>query len=475
MVGKFVGGWPADTMPMPTLLMRVTNGPGLIMTNGASLYGIAILYDQGSPTSTNAPAISLASDGLTISSVRIQNAYDAINTPATAQPGRARFSDIYIVSPVHVGIQITKCYDFVQFSQIEVRCSNAMSTGAAFVFGRVDEGGYTGLLASNCLTGFEFDEDTSTNPAGGSFTGGFAGCSVQGCVNAVTINGAHKVKISGGDFSTSSNGVIVNGAAEVQLVGGQWQTGSGPAVQVQGGSNIIVESSMFSRPAAVAAPLVTASNCTAFTLTHCQFLPGSTGLQLSGSIGQTIVLGDSFEDGTVSNSITSGQFIIKSNLFTASPPSGLAAIAGAGQVILSWNASVQATNYNVQRSLTSGGPYTTIASPSATNYTDTAVTNGVTYYYVVSALRPSGQSANSSQASATPQAPAMNVVYTGDNQLNLSWPGWAYNLILYMTTNLDRPAAWHPVTNAAQSNNGYFNLNVPTTNNTQQFFQLGPP
>jgi len=85
-------------------------------------------------------------------------------------------------------------------------------------------------------------------------------------------------------------------------------------------------------------------------------------------------------------------------------PTGLQATAGNAQVVLSWNASAGATSYDVLRSTTSGGPYATVATPTGTNYTDTGLTNGTTYYYVVSASNAAGTSANSSQVSATPQA-----------------------------------------------------------------------
>ena len=41
------------------------------------------------------------------------------------------------------------------------------------------------------------------------------------------------------------------------------------------------------------------------------------------------------------------------------PPTGLTPTAGNAQVALTWNASSGATSYNVKRSTTSGGPYTT--------------------------------------------------------------------------------------------------------------------
>jgi cellulose 1,4-beta-cellobiosidase len=79
------------------------------------------------------------------------------------------------------------------------------------------------------------------------------------------------------------------------------------------------------------------------------------------------------------------------------------ATAGNKQVGLSWSASSGATSYNVKRSTTNGGPYTTIASPRTTSYTNTGLKNGTTYYYVVSAVNTAGESANSSQVSTTPQ------------------------------------------------------------------------
>lgn len=88
-------------------------------------------------------------------------------------------------------------------------------------------------------------------------------------------------------------------------------------------------------------------------------------------------------------------------------PTGLSATAGNAQVSLSWTASLGATSYNVKRSTVSGGSYATIASGTLnTTYTDSSVSNGTTYYYVVSAVNTAGQSANSAQVSALSTAPA---------------------------------------------------------------------
>jgi len=90
----------------------------------------------------------------------------------------------------------------------------------------------------------------------------------------------------------------------------------------------------------------------------------------------------------------------------------LQATAGNAQISLTWNASSGAASYNVKRSTTNGGPYTTIASPTTASYTDTGLTNGTPYYYVVSAVNSAGESNPSSQATATPAGAQADVTIT---------------------------------------------------------------
>ncbi|MGC3992471.1 MAG: putative Ig domain-containing protein [Chthoniobacteraceae bacterium] len=77
---------------------------------------------------------------------------------------------------------------------------------------------------------------------------------------------------------------------------------------------------------------------------------------------------------------------------TSVAPSGLVGQWSKNQVILTWWGSATATSYNIKRATSSSGPYTTIGSVTGPdlNYTDTNVTNGTAYYYIVSAVTPSG-------------------------------------------------------------------------------------
>jgi hypothetical protein len=88
-------------------------------------------------------------------------------------------------------------------------------------------------------------------------------------------------------------------------------------------------------------------------------------------------------------------------------PSGLTAQAlSSSKIKLTWAAGTGATSYNIKSASVSGGPYTTIATGmTATSYTNTALTAGTAYYYVVASANLAGTSANSSQASATTISP----------------------------------------------------------------------
>jgi hypothetical protein len=94
------------------------------------------------------------------------------------------------------------------------------------------------------------------------------------------------------------------------------------------------------------------------------------------------------------------------------PPTGLAAAVNCGQVTLTWTASSGATNYNIYRAATNGGPYATITNTASTSYTDTSVLNGTSYYYVVSAVGAGGEGPYSAQATATPVPPPAPTIMT---------------------------------------------------------------
>ncbi len=109
-------------------------------------------------------------------------------------------------------------------------------------------------------------------------------------------------------------------------------------------------------------------------------------------------------------------------------PSALTATPAPNAINLAWSGSAGAVSYNVKRSHTAGGPYTTISTAGAvtgTTFTDNTGTNGLTYYYVVTAVDAQAtESGVSNEASATVTAilaPTAVTATSGMNQIQLSW------------------------------------------------------
>ncbi len=132
---------------------------------------------------------------------------------------------------------------------------------------------------------------------------------------------------------------------------------------------------------------------------------------------------------------TAGQVKLVVTSPAPSAPTNFTATGTNLLIILNWNAVSGAASYNLKRGTSNNGPYPTIFSGITTNnYSDAAVTNGVTYYYVVTAVA-GGESTNSLQASAIPlpsSTPTDIIVQASSGQLQLSWPldhlGWSLQI-----------------------------------------------
>jgi Abnormal spindle-like microcephaly-assoc'd, ASPM-SPD-2-Hydin/Protein of unknown function (DUF1573) len=160
---------------------------------------------------------------------------------------------------------------------------------------------------------------------------------------------------------------------------------------------------------------VTLKNTGNSSLTISSAVISGTGLTASGvsnnttlAAGQSAVLVADFAP-KATGSVT-GSIQITSNASNGAsitvPVTGTGVSASTHVVTLNWQASTTSgvTGYYVFRSSVSGGPYAQIVgSPvSGTTYSDSNVTAGAEYYYVVTAVNSNGsQSSYSNQVTAT--------------------------------------------------------------------------
>lgn len=109
-------------------------------------------------------------------------------------------------------------------------------------------------------------------------------------------------------------------------------------------------------------------------------------------------------------------------------PTWEAATPGNHEAGLEWNAVATANAYDIKRATTDGGPYVIIAGNiTSTSFLDTTLTNGVTYYYIVSAVNAGGEGPDSAQISVTP-VPAVTAYWT--------------NTVTTMAQNWNNDANW---------------------------------
>jgi hypothetical protein len=125
------------------------------------------------------------------------------------------------------------------------------------------------------------------------------------------------------------------------------------------------------------------------------------------------------------------------------PPQGLIAVAQDRQVYLSWykNYETDVVGYNIYVSNSYRGKYTKIGFTSKTEFYDKSVTNGVTYYYAVTAYDHDGNESDFSidESFATPRPEVFNVTIY-DYKTNPTKAGYAFGsnaIVAYNSNSAD--------------------------------------
>ncbi len=115
---------------------------------------------------------------------------------------------------------------------------------------------------------------------------------------------------------------------------------------------------------------------------------------------------------------------------TPSSPKNLVAVEGDGEVALSWDPPVfdggaPVTNYTIYRGTVRDGESPLATLGAVLTFSDTSLTNGVTYYYQLSASNSAGEGPRCDEISATPattpSAPQNVEAVAGDAQVVLTW------------------------------------------------------
>jgi fibronectin type 3 domain-containing protein len=313
------------------------------------------------------------------------------------------------------------------------------------------EGANSAEVAATPAAGSWTDSDVGTvgvagssTIAGGTFTVKGGGADITGTVDAfhflhqpatgnVRIS-AHIASISGGDGVNVKAGVMIRDGVAANAANGFTMI-KPTSTQNKFQRRLTAGGTTVSTVAASATPTWIRLTRTGTTFLSEQSSDGNTWTTIaSDTISMTA---PRVGLAVTSHSLTALTTVVFDNVvITKVPaaPANLIASAGDAQVLLGWDASPGAASYTVLRSTTSGSGYAVVAGGAtvmSTSFTDVTVTNGTTYFYVVTATNAMGTSGNSNQASAQPMsagppaAPTNLMAAPGNRKVDLSWTGSA--------------------------------------------------
>ena len=315
LVGLAAGGWPADSRPLPTLLVDVpAPQPCVIARTGASLHGLSLDYVYGDdPGREFGPGVQLSGGGVSLTNLLLHNPTEGIMWDGSTNIGRLNIENVFIVNARLCGVYVARTLDMATLRNVEVwnYVPELVNTCTGFRLGHNDE-----IRLANCAVvaaaiGFHFVETPLPDGAKGATWGGMSNCTVDFSGVGVKVDAANILRINGGSFWAHHFGVVVNGRSNVILSGADVRANGGHCLHVQ--------------------------DCDSVTVSGCLFKKNgrewSTAAKVQLDGGRNLVLsGCSFDDTSAGVHIGPGatRFAITGNVFAEMPYPAIVDESGAG-------------------------------------------------------------------------------------------------------------------------------------------------
>ena len=154
----------------------------------------------------------------------------------------------------------------------------------------------------------------------------------------------------------------------------------------------------------------------------------------------------------------------------ATPTGFTATASGSSQINLAWNASAGATSYNILRSSTSTGTYTSVGTATGTTFPNTGLNASTAYYYRVTASNSAGTSAQSTTANATTTAAGtgLKVHFKVNSVAN-----WSNVNVYYWASNGSPIGNTWPGQAAVSEGSSWFGFTIPGSSSSNIIFNNG--
>jgi len=258
--------------------------------------------------------------------------------------------------------------------------------------------------------------------------------------------------------NTKNSGSGGGSSVPSELIG-KWTSGSGSGsytIEIRSVGVLIITTS--STPPTEAVYDIVVSGRTVI-LKHGNESVGIFDYSIDSTYGSAVMY-ISNAGGTIAKTIAASSFTKQ-----ISAPANVKASASSSSnsITISWNSVSGASIYNVYRSTTPSGPYSNIGNTSSTSYTDSGLSQGIIYYYQVSASGYGGESDRSSTVYASISSGG-NIPNNPDNsgQQALNPPS---NVSAYAESSNSITITWNSVSGASgyyvyrnTTSSGYYSL-----------------
>jgi hypothetical protein len=300
LLGLAAGGWPADSRPLPTLLVDVLAPQPCIIANlGTSLHGLCFdfLYKEN-PSREFGSCVVLKAGGISLTNLLLHNPTEGIMWDGASNIGRLNLENVFIVNARKCGVSVAHTLDMATLRNVEVwnYLPDLVNTCTGFRLGHNDE-----IRLSNCAVvaaaiGFHFIETKLPEGKSGATWGGMDNCTVDSSAVGLQIDAINVLRIHGGSIWAHHFGVVINGRGNVILTGADIRANSDHCLQIK--------------------------DCDSLTVTGCLFKkngiawPDTAKVQLDG--GRSVLLnGCTFDENSVGISIgpDAKRFSITGNIF----------------------------------------------------------------------------------------------------------------------------------------------------------------
>lgn len=298
LTGPTIGAWPADIDALPSLLVSRSGGPALHLLAGASVQGLDFTCGGPTPERDGPPVILISGIGCYLRNLRIRYPWDGIVTDGKSNVGRLNIENVFMVSPLNVGVRVTGTWDVPALRNVEVwnagPVPRGLQQGIGFHLGKNDLIRVTDCFAFAMRYGFLLADRIEGCEITGGTWGLLTGCSTDYCGTGVCVQGENTVSITGGTFWDHGEGLRVEGkGARVRLTGAELQSNGAPAVVVAGGDQTVITGCTLTRPmAGFPGPVVHHSAGTMLCNDNIITAVAGPGVRLEPAIAAAVVEGN---------------------------------------------------------------------------------------------------------------------------------------------------------------------------------------